>query len=134
MLIKAHITATGGVLPALVPQPDDNQIIPEPCPWCEGTGQDGEDHAGWACQRCNGTGSIGTMTQGEARKRHFEEQVFYLDATRYESMDRDICPDCGAGGFGCCDTPPHTCPKATRVHYIKNYVTGEVVPHIKVDR
>lgn len=94
-------TVTGGTIAALVPAPDDDEIVTDPCVWCDGLGYGG-DAVGLSgdCDACQGSGSSGKTTRGELRRKQWESEVFYIDATRAELMDRDICPDCGSGGCG----------------------------------
>lgn len=106
-----YTTRTGAVVEAFMRQPGDDNIVSDPCVWCEGEG-----HAGGGapddelqanpglmlhdCQACQGTGVSGTTTVGDLRLKAWKEMVFNIDARRYELRDRDICPDCGAGGCG----------------------------------
>lgn len=103
-------TRTGAWIEALIPQPDDDEPSEDPCVWCGGEGVAGggadEEELYYrpelmqiACGACRGTGKGDThTTRGEQRRRDYEDRWFWIDATRAEKMDRDVCPDCGYGG------------------------------------
>lgn len=94
-------TATGGTIAKLVPMSDDDEVVDEPCVWCDGAGVGG-DACGYSglCDACCGKGSSYKTTKGELRRKDWETELFFIDATRAEKMSYDICPDCDGGGCG----------------------------------
>jgi len=141
--VEAFTTKTGAMIAPLLPQKDDHVLDYEPCPWCAGEGWAGggcdDEELAFNpglrfsdCQRCGGAGHIGTITRGELRRRRFEELVFNTDARRYELQDRDVCPDCGAGGFACVDEDGDRCRGRSHVDYLVNAFTGDLVAVIEM--
>ena len=144
-VVQAHITDTGAWVPVRLPQPDDNRLTSEPCPWCDGQGvagggcDDEELHFNpdllmTACQRCNGSGKIGTLTRGELRQRQWDEMVWMTDARRaersYGGGHGGYCPDCGV--YDCTGGGEYTCPQAPDRRYMVDAITGEEVPVLRV--
>lgn len=101
---EKFITASGAIVPMFQNQNDDDELIDPGCVYCQGQGEViNEDEWGsvWGCSACNGTGKGNyTITRREQRMNQWLDMIFFTDAPRFELMDRDCCPDCGAGGCG----------------------------------
>jgi hypothetical protein len=100
------ITPSGASVPMLAPQPDDNELEDSGCVYCDGEGiwreeiDNGYFREGH-CDACRGTGKAGRLhPKRQQRMEDWLSMIFFTDAPRFEMMDRDICPDCGAGGCG----------------------------------
>lgn len=103
-------TATGAKIECFDYEPGDEEIVDELCVWCMGYGTaDGGADADEVeanptlmlsdCPACEGTGKTGQkIAVVDVRRRHYEDEVFDIDARRAELMSRDCCPDCGVGG------------------------------------
>lgn len=132
-LVAAHFTRTGVAVPALILTKSDSMTVPNPCVWCmsTGNGRDEDDPEYYlgegTCGACGGTGVNGTITAGELKEAAWKDMVFDIDARRYELMDRDCCPDCGAGGYGCQDEDSGPCRVDPRLDWVVDAITGEEI-------
>ena len=94
-------TRSGARVPMFEPRDDDDELVDPGCVYCDGYGEWHEDDRSGFCNACRGTGAAGHMIpRGLQRKENWLDMIFFADAPRFENMDRDICPDCGAGGCG----------------------------------
>lgn len=136
--VKAHVTETGIAVLPLMPEADDMEVVVEPCVYCRGNilGSDARGMDG-RCDACRETpGSSGrAVTKRTLRQKAWEDMVWMIDAQRREKMagannHGGYCPDCGV--YDCGNGGEYDCPKAPKLDYLVDAMTGEEVAIIQV--
>ena len=71
MWVPVAYTRGGWPVPALLPEPDDNDLVSRPCVWCDGSGFSGMA----LCGACNGKGWKSYATKRELRQAAWDDAV-----------------------------------------------------------